>query len=75
MHNPSYYTNVRVGEIPAVAQKYYSTEGFSMKNHIDMLIFHTAICAGASQMSFDGEQKLHSQISVRPVAKRSGMED
>ena len=28
--------------------------GGSVKNHIDMLIFHTAICAGASQISPDG---------------------
>ncbi len=27
--------------------------GDSVKNHIDMLIFHTAICAEASQMSPD----------------------
>lgn len=45
-----------------------------MKNHIDMLIFHKAICAGASQIALMADEKLPSQISRRPVAKRSGME-
>ncbi len=44
-----------------------------MENHIDMLIFHTAICAGASQIALMADEKLLSQISHRPVAKRSGM--
>ena len=30
----------------------------SVKNHIDMLIFHTAICAGASQIATDGRREL-----------------
>ncbi len=43
-----------------------------MKNHTDVLIFHTAICAGASQISPDGRRKL--EICVAPSRKRSGME-
>ncbi len=43
-----------------------------MKNHTDVLIFHTAICAGASQISLDGRRKL--EICVAPPRKRSGME-
>ena len=40
-----------------------------MKNRIDMPIFHTAICAGASQIAMMAEQKSPARISVRPVAK------
>ncbi len=43
-----------------------------MKNHTDVLIFHTAFCAGASQISLDGRRKL--EICVAPSRKRSGME-
>ncbi|NBH84637.1 hypothetical protein D7X88_16055 [bacterium C-53] len=43
-----------------------------MKNHTDVLIFHTAICAGASQISLDGRRKL--KICVALSHKRSGME-
>ena len=43
-----------------------------MKNHTDVLIFHTAICVGASQISPDGRRKL--EICVAPSRKRSGME-
>ncbi len=42
-----------------------------MKNHTDVLIFHTAICAGASQISPDGRRKF--EICVAPSRKRSGM--
>lgn len=44
-----------------------------MKNHTDVLIFHTAICAGASQISLDGRRE--SDIRVAPSRKRSGLED
>ncbi len=40
----------------------------SVKNHIDMLIFHTAICAGASQIALMADEKPLSRISRRPVA-------
>ena len=43
-----------------------------MENHTDVLIFHTAICAGASQISPDGSRK--SEICGAPSRKRSGME-
>ncbi len=39
-----------------------------MKNHTDVLIFHTAICAGASQIALMAEEKSHLRISLRPVA-------
>ena len=40
----------------------------SVKNHTDVLIFHTAICAGASQIAFMAEEKSPTRISLRPVA-------
>ncbi len=39
-----------------------------MKNHIDMLIFHRAICAGTSQIALMADEKPPSRISRRPVA-------
>ena len=42
-----------------------------MKNHADALIFQSAICAGASQISLDGRRE--SDIRVAPSRKRSGM--
>ena len=44
----------------------------SVKNHIDMLIFHTAICAGASQIATDGRREL--DVLVATPSLRSGME-
>ena len=44
-----------------------------MKNHTDMLIFHTAICAGASQIATDGRREL--DVLVATPSLRSGMED
>ncbi len=47
----------------------------SVKNHTDVLIFHTAICAGASQIAIMADEKSPSRISRRlPSRKRSGME-
>ena len=49
-----------------------------MKNCIDMPIFHTAICAEASQIcSCMHKPKLHSQFCLRnsSAKKRFGMED
>ena len=43
-----------------------------MKNHTDMLIFHTAICAGASQIATDGRREL--DVLVATPSLRSGME-
>ena len=43
-----------------------------MKNHIDMLIFHTAICAGASQIATDGRRE--PDVLVATPSLRSGME-
>ncbi|MCH5269082.1 MAG: hypothetical protein J1E62_12200 [Lachnospiraceae bacterium] len=43
-----------------------------MKNHTDVLIFHTAICVGASQIALDG--RCESDIRIAPSRKRSGME-
>ena len=40
----------------------------SMKNHTDVLIFHTASFAGASQLALMAEEKSHSRIFLRPVA-------
>ena len=34
-----------------------SGEGDSVKNHTDVLIFHTAICAGASQIALMADEK------------------
>jgi hypothetical protein len=39
-----------------------------VENHTDMLIFHTAICAGAPKITVMAEEKPHSRISLRPVA-------
>ncbi len=39
-----------------------------------MLIFHPAICAGASQIVLMADEKSHLRLSHRPVAKRPGME-
>ncbi len=36
-----------------------------MKNHTDVLIFHTAICAGASQIAMMADEKSPSRISRR----------
>ncbi len=44
----------------------------SVKNHTDMLIFHTAICAGASQIATDGRREL--DVLVATPSLRSGME-
>ena len=40
----------------------------SVKNHTDVLIFHTAICAGASQIALMTNEKSPSRISHRPIA-------
>ena len=40
-----------------------------MKNHTDVLIFHTAICKGASQTALMADEKSPSRISRRPVAQ------
>ena len=40
----------------------------SVKNKLEKLIFHTAICAGAPQIALMAEEKSPSQISLRPVA-------
>ena len=42
-----------------------------MKKHIDMLFFHTAICAGASQIATDGRRELDVLVATPSV--RSGM--
>ncbi len=47
---------------------YSSGMGISVKNHIDMLIFHTAVCAGASQIALMADGKTLLRISRRPVA-------
>ncbi len=44
----------------------------SVKNHTDMLIFHTAICAGASQIATDGRREL--DVLVATPSLRSGMD-
>ena len=36
----------------------------SVKNHTDMLIFHTAICAGASQIATDGRRELDVLVAT-----------
>ncbi|MBE5922378.1 MAG: DUF4364 family protein [Lachnospiraceae bacterium] len=47
----------------------------SVKNHTDVLIFHTAFCAEASQRSPDATKKSHPRISLSvPQRKRFGME-
>ncbi len=43
-----------------------------MKNHTDMLIFYTAICAGTSQIATDGRREL--DVLVATPSLRSGME-
>ena len=43
----------------------------SVKNHTDVLIFHTAICAGASQISSDGRREF--EIRVAPSHECSGI--
>ena len=44
-------------------------EEYNVKNHTDVLIFHTAICAGASQIALMAIEKPSSRISRRPVAQ------
>ena len=44
-------------------------EGNSVKNHTDVLIFHTAICSGASQIALMADEKSPSRVSRRPVAQ------
>ena len=47
-----------------------------MKNHTDMLIFHTALCAGASQIALDGRMEIAFANFYSPRReKRSGMEN
>ena len=36
-----------------------------MKNHADALIFHTAVCAGASQTALIAEEKSPARIFLR----------
>ena len=43
-----------------------------MKNHTDVLIFHTGICVGASQISLMADANL--RFAPPPSRKRSGME-
>ena len=43
-----------------------------MKNHTDVMIFHTQICAGASQICFMADANL--KFAPPPSRKRSGME-
>ncbi len=45
-----------------------------MKNKSNDLIFHTTICAGASQIVFMAETKSPMRISLRPSQRCSGME-
>lgn len=46
-----------------------------MKNNADAIIFHTAICAGASQISLDGRRKF--EVCAAPSGKmlRNGEEN
>ncbi len=39
-----------------------------MKDHVDTMIFHTSICAGASQIAIDGRREIACAIFLRPVA-------
>ncbi len=43
-----------------------------MKNKLDSLLFHTSICAGASQIDFDGRREIKDFL-VTPSHKCSGM--
>ncbi len=45
-----------------------------MKNKLDSLLFHTAICEGASQISLDGRREIKDFL-VAPSQKCSGMEN
>ena len=47
--------------------------GGSVKNRIEMPIFRTAVCAGASQIAPDGRHEL--DIRVATPSLRSGMEE
>ena len=44
-----------------------------MKNNADAIIFHTAICAGASQISLDGRREIAFANFSSPRRIRSGM--
>ena len=35
-----------------------------MKNHVDTMIFHTAICFSAKQIAFTAEEKSRTRISL-----------
>ena len=50
---------------------HYEEEGTSVKNHTDVLIFHTQICAGAPQICLMADANLIF-ASLRRI-KRSGM--
>jgi len=39
-----------------------------LKNHTDVLIFQSAICAGASQIAVMADEKPYARLSHRPVA-------
>ena len=43
----------------------------SVKNHTDVLIFHTAICAGASQIALMADEKSPSRISPRVSSRKA----
>ena len=40
--------------------------GNSMKKHADAMFFHTAICAGASQIALMAEEKRKSEFLFAP---------
>ena len=42
-----------------------------MKNHTDVLIFHTRICVVTPQILLMADEKSHSRISHRPVAQNA----
>ena len=41
-----------------------------VKNKLDSLFYHTAICAGAEQIAIDGRGKLPAQIFLRLFATK-----
>ena len=66
-------TPYRRARVPNMMKKHLPENGrISVKNHTDMLIFHTAICAGASQIAIDGRRE--PDVLVATPSLRSGIE-
>ena len=75
MEEKGCYNTVELGIVTEIksglASPLFSVQERSVKNHTDVLIFYTQICAGASQICLMADA---NWICVAPSLKRSGME-